>query len=91
MRRSNLDSRIAELVGRIDAEKVTVSLTYDRNTFWQRRGRERARLHYEAEIEWEDNGEKIRIDGDVIGGSFARVFDAIEAQINGHLLRERMP
>lgn len=90
MSRNNLDKQMEQLVKRIDAEKVSITLSYDRNLFWQRRGRrERAAMHYDIEVEWEDHGENLRFDGDVHGGSFARVLDNVEAQIDGYLLRTR--
>jgi len=85
----DLDKRIRALVERIDAEEVAVCLTYNRNSFWASRGRtSRAAMHYEVQVEWDEG--KRTFDGDVTGGSFAKVLDVVEAQINGALLRERI-
>lgn len=90
-RKNYIDERIEALVNKIDAEIVTVSLSYDKNSFWRQRGRtERAAMHYDVEIEWDDHNGSVRFDGDVHGGGFAAVLDRVEAQIDGHLLRTRV-
>lgn len=85
----NLDKRIKALVERIDAEEVSVTLIYDKDSWWDRQGKGRPHK-FEAVIEWEDDNEKYVIDGDVRGLSFRSVFDSIEAEINGVLLRRQL-
>lgn len=84
---NRIDKRIEKLVEHIDAEEVTVSITYDRGSFWVRRGRRH--LPWAVVVEWENEGEKFRADGDVDGGSIERVLTAVEGEVNGILLRQR--
>ena len=84
---NRIDKRIRNLVERLDAEEVTVAITYDRNSWWTRRGK--GRLPWSVRIAWEDRGEKFLADGDVDGGSIERVLDAVEAEVNGVLVRQR--
>lgn len=84
----NLDRRIRKLVERLDAEKVTVSISYDKDSWWGRRGKRR--LPYEVVVEWgDDRDEKFRADGHVNGARIDVVFTAVEAEIDGILLRQR--
>lgn len=83
----DIDRRIRKMVDRIDAEKVTVSITYDRDSWWRRRGK--GQHPFEVEIEWENHGEKFHADGDAKGRTLRAVFDAAEAEVNGILIRQR--
>lgn len=84
---TNIDKRIRKLVERIDAEKVVVAITFDKDSWWKRRGK--GRLPFGVDIEWEDGDEKFHADGHVTGASIGAVLNTVEAQVDGILLRRR--
>jgi hypothetical protein len=82
----NVEKQLRRMVEKIGAEKVAVSITYDQNSWWQKRNQET--YPFDVVIEWEDGEEKLRI-GDRKAKTLAAALEATEAELNGILLRKR--
>lgn len=87
----NIEKKLKELVEMVDAQSVTVTITYDKDPH-----RASSRLAtendhpYEVEIEWRDGTSvHVRI-GDKKATNLNAALNATEAELKGYLVRERM-
>lgn len=84
MRRS-LDDQLLELVRSLDAEKASVTISYDKDSWWTRRGKGTERK-FEIELVWGVDYDDKRVFSGT-SRSLSGCFEKIKAQVAAHLLK----